>query len=82
MFVEDLADACLFALENWNPMSKDAQKDSNNKPLLWLNVGSQNEISIMDLAKKIAKIVGFNGDIFWDNSKPDGTPRKSFLQKE
>ncbi len=76
LYVDDLAEACIFAIDNWDPKAKDAPKDKNNKPLLWLNVGSSDEISIENLAKKIAKLVGFNGDILWDNSKPDGTPRK------
>ena len=45
-------------------------------PLFILNVGSKFEISIKDLAHKIAEIVGYDGNIFWDNEKPDGTPRK------
>ena len=76
LFVDDLADACIFALDNWNPKSKNAPKDKNNNPLFWLNIGSEYEISIKNLATKISKIVGFQGDILWDDSKPDGTPRK------
>ena len=41
-----------------------------------INVGSDFEISIRDLAEKISKIVGFSGEIIWDRTKPDGTPRK------
>ena len=40
------------------------------------NVGSGEEISIKDLASLIKNIVGFRGKIIWDNTKPDGTPRK------
>jgi GDP-L-fucose synthase len=40
------------------------------------NVGSGEEISIRELAKKIASVVGYNGPIEWDSTKPDGTPRK------
>jgi len=39
-------------------------------------VGSPYEISIKDLAYKVAKITGFKGEIIWDKDKPDGTPRK------
>ena len=44
--------------------------------LIYLNVGTGRDISIFDLAKKIAKITGFNGKIIWDKTKPDGTPKK------
>ena len=76
LYVEDLADACIFALENWHPNDENAPKNSSGAPLSWLNVGSQYEISIKDLAEKISKIVGFKGEINWDKTKPDGTPRK------
>ena len=46
------------------------------KKLTHLNIGTGLVISIYDLAKKIAKSVGFNGEILWDSSKPDGTPIK------
>ena len=41
-----------------------------------INVGYGSDISIRDLAETIKRIVGFDGQILWDNSKPDGTPRK------
>lgn len=63
LFSEDFAEACLFAMQHYS------------KPEI-LNVGSSSEISIHDLATKIAKIVGFNGKIVWDTSKPNGSPRK------
>ena len=76
MYVDDLAEAIVFCLENWDPSSKDAPIDNNGNPLNYLNVGTGKDISIKDLAVKIANIVGFKGDILWDKSKPDGTPRK------
>jgi GDP-L-fucose synthase len=42
----------------------------------FINVGSGSEISIRDLAELVKRVVGFSGDIVWDASKPDGTPRK------
>ena len=42
----------------------------------WLNIGTGKEITIKELAIKIAKIINYNGEINWDLSKPDGTPRK------
>ena len=76
LYVDDLAEACLYLLENWSPSDKDSPKDINGNPLNWLNIGSEFEISIKELSQKIANIVNYNGEILWDNSKPDGTPRK------
>ena len=63
MHVDDLADACVFLLRNY---SEDAH----------INVGSGIETSIRDLAQTIAKVVGFEGKLRFDQTKPDGTPRK------
>ncbi len=63
LHVDDLAEACSFLMENYNEL----------KPI---NVGSNFEISIKDLALLIKKIVGFEGEIHFDTSKPNGTPRK------
>jgi len=63
MFADDLADACVFLMQHY---SEDE----------FINIGSGQEISIMDFAKKVSKIVGFEGEILCDLSKPDGTTRK------
>ena len=63
LFVDDLADAVIFALENKLPEDL-------------YNIGTGKDISILELAHLIQKIVGHNGDIVWDISKPNGTPRK------
>lgn len=63
LYADDLAEACLFLLENYNEEQ-------------FINVGSGTEISIHDLAELIKKIVGYAGGLEWDTSKPDGTPRK------
>ena len=76
LYVDDLAEACLFALDNWDPTRDDSPRDSQGNPLFILNVGSKFEISIKDLVQKIVEIVDYDGNILWDNSKPDGTPRK------
>tara|TARA_B100000212_G_scaffold339263_1_gene317392 strand:- start:1830 stop:2828 length:999 start_codon:yes stop_codon:yes gene_type:complete len=76
MHVDDLANAVIYVLENWNPEDKDSPKDDNGEKLFYLNVGTGIDISIKDLAKKIAKIYKYDGDILWDKSKPDGTPKK------
>ena len=76
LYIDDLSEAVIFALEQWDPSSKDAPKDKNGDPLLHLNVGTGEDISIRDLAEKISNIVGFKGNIIWDKDKPDGTRKK------
>jgi GDP-L-fucose synthase len=63
LHVDDLAQACLFLMENYNEEQ-------------FINVGSGVDISIKELAEMIAEIVGFNGEMIWDANKPDGTPKK------
>jgi len=63
LFSEDLARACLFLMENYS----DEQ---------FINVGFGSDVTIKQLAELISQIVGFHGSIRWDNSMPDGTPRK------
>ena len=69
LFVDDLADALIFLMKNYN-------KNDH------INVGSGNESSILNLAKIIAKVVGFKGKFIFDASKPDGTPRKFINSKK
>ena len=76
LHVYDLADACIFSLENWSPSAINAPCDIRGDKLNFLNVGMGKDISIRDLAFKIAKACNFKGRIIWDDSKPDGTPRK------
>ena len=76
MHADDLGSSVVFALENWDPSSKDAPMDKYGKPLNFLNVGTGVDISIKDLANLIAKATGFKFQTIWDKSKPDGTPKK------
>ena len=76
MHVDDLAEAAIFCLENWFPSEIDAPKDNSGNPLNYLNVGTGKDISIRELAKKIADIIEFDGEILWDKNMPNGTPRK------
>ena len=76
LHVDDLGDATVFALENWDLENTSSPKDIDGNILPFLNVGTGCDISIYDLAILIADFVGFEGDILWDSSKPDGTPRK------
>ena len=76
LYADDLGEAAVFALEEWDPNSTNSPKDKNGEPLSFLNVGTGKEISIKDLATKIAKLSNYKGEIIWDKTKPDGTPRK------
>ena len=76
LHVDDFAKSCLYALEKWNIDDSQAPKDDNNEKLHWLNVGSGYEISIKDLAEKISSAIDYKGTINWDDSFPNGTPRK------
>ena len=76
LHVDDLAEASLFALENWNPEDPDAPKFENGEILSYLNVGTGIDLTIKELAEKISDSFGYSGEIIWDRSKPDGTPRK------
>jgi Nucleoside-diphosphate-sugar epimerases len=63
LYADDLAGACVFLMQNY----------SEEK---FINVGFGSDISIRQLAELVKRIVGFSGEIVWDASKPDGTPRK------
>jgi GDP-L-fucose synthase len=63
LYVDDLANLCVFLMNNY----------SENETI---NAGTGIEITIKELSELVAKIVGFNGSIKWDNTKPNGTPRK------
>lgn len=63
LFVDDMAEAVVYALEN-------------NLPECLYNIGSGKDITIKKLAKTIQSVIGHKGNILWDTSKPDGTPRK------
>ena len=76
MYVDDLAEAIVFCLENWDPSSNDAPIDNNGNPLNYLNVGTGKDISIKQLAEKIAEFCEFKGEMIWNKAKPDGTPKK------
>ncbi len=76
LYSEDLGDACLFALENWDPSDINAPVDDKGKPLTILNVGTGKDITIKKLASTISQYTNYEGLTEWDESKPDGTPRK------
>ena len=76
MHVDDLSEAVIFCLEKWNPNKSNAPKDQSGNPLYFLNVGTGEDISILSLSEIISNAVGYQGKIIWDQSKPDGTPKK------
>ena len=76
LHVKDLANACIFALEKWDPNNPKSPRFKNGKSLNYLNVGSGKDLSIKSLATKISQIIKFKGEIKWDTNKKDGTPRK------
>ena len=76
LHVDDLGDACVYVLEKWDLDSENAPKHLDGSPLPFLNVGTGVDISIKELAYLVAKYVRYDGEIFWDTTKPDGTPKK------
>ena len=67
LHADDLGEACVFALQQWQPGPEDPS---------FLNVGTGVDLSIRELAEAVAKATGYDGNIEWDTSKPDGTPKK------
>ncbi|PKI31110.1 hypothetical protein CRG98_048494 [Punica granatum] len=63
LHVDDLADAVVFLMEKYSGLSH-------------VNVGSGKEVTIKELAELVKEVVGFEGELVWNSSKPDGTPRK------
>ena len=76
LHVDDLGDSCIFLLENWDPKEINAPKDKSGNPLTIMNIGSGKAISIKNLAEIIAEATEYKGNIIWDQTKPDGHPRK------
>lgn len=68
--VDDLAEACIGLLNHFNaPRDKECEK-------MFFNMGCGSDVSIKELAETVKRIVGFEGEIVWDSTKPDGTMRK------
>lgn len=72
LHVDDMAEACLHIMT----MKKDLYQNSTQDMQGHINIGYGSDFSIKELANKLAIISGFKGDIIWDTSKPDGTPKK------
>ncbi len=71
LYVDDAADACLFLMNNFNPT-----KNQNEKGECYLNIGAGYDLTIKELAEMVKKVVGYDGELLWDTSKPDGTPKR------
>ena len=76
LHADDLGEACVFCLENWDPESPNAPRNKEGKKLNLLNVGTGRGCSIKELAEREAQTVNFEGTILWDTSFPDGSPKK------
>lgn len=70
LYVEDLADAIFFLMQNTDA------KDLYDNGITHLNIGTGEDLSIKELAETVKRVVGFEGELKFDSSKPDGTPRK------
>lgn len=71
LFVDDMADGCIFLMNNFNPT-----KDQNERGEIYYNLGTGEDVSVRELAELIKSAVGYKGNIIWDSTKPDGMPRK------
>ncbi|MBN2862466.1 MAG: NAD-dependent epimerase/dehydratase family protein, partial [Bacteroidales bacterium] len=81
MYSQDMADACVFLMENVNivdilELNRREVSDDYHPPH-FLNIGTGEEVSVRELAEKIRNLTAFKGDIVFDPSKPDGTMRKT-----
>jgi len=71
LYVDDMADGCVFMMEHYNPT-----KEENEKGPIFMNLGTGEDITIKELTEMVKETTGFTGEIIWDTTKPDGTPRK------
>lgn len=67
----DMAEACIFVMNNFNPTG-----EQNEKGEMFINIGSEKDYSIAELASLIKEVVGYSGAVAWDKTKPDGMPQK------
>ncbi len=71
LYVDDMADGCVFMMENYNP-----SKEENEKGPIFMNLGTGVDVTIKELTEMVKTVTGFEGEVVWDTTKPDGTPRK------
>ena len=75
LYSDDLAEACVFLVQKANYKDM-AFTDDTGTVQSHINVGSGKEATIREIAETVKEVIGFKGEITWDSSKPDGTPRK------
>ncbi len=73
LHIDDLADACVFLMQNY---SGDPSENPGEPGMSWVNIGFGSDLSMKELGKKVAEIVGYDGNVVFDHIHPDGTPRK------
>jgi GDP-L-fucose synthase len=71
LHVDDMADACVYTMLN-----VDSNKLYNELNQTHINIGTGLDITIKNLAETVQKVIGYDGSVIWDSSKPDGTPKK------
>jgi len=78
LYVEDLAEACVYCLQNINfeNLKSNIVNRTSEIKNTHINIGTGIDLTIKELAEKVKQIVGFEGELIWDSTKPDGTPRK------
>ena len=76
LYVDDLAAACVRLMNTeFQDLAAGTEPRAGESPFLF-NIGTGRDLTIEELARRVAAVVGFDGDVVWDASKPDGTPRK------
>lgn len=73
LHIDDIADACVFLMQNY---SGDKGVSPGAPGVSWVNIGCGSDITMKELGKKIADLIGFDGEIVYDHIHPDGTPKK------
>jgi len=71
LHVDDMADGCLFLMNNFNPT-----KEQNEKGEIFFNLGTGKDQTVKELVDIFKEVVGYDGEIVWDSTKPDGMPQK------
>lgn len=71
LYVDDMANACIYLMNNYSPLAEE-----NEKWYMFLNIGTWTDVTIRELAETIRDVVGYEWELHWDASKPNGTPRK------
>lgn len=71
LHVDDMADGCLFLMNNFDPT-----KEQNEKGEIFFNLGTGKDLTVKELVELFQQVVGYDGEVIWDKTKPDGMPQK------